>query len=65
MRELGICKQTGRVYEGSSSSGIPVEGRSYLFPIAFHELSVDAATHAGRVVFHLSLPSIQFSQHKP
>lgn len=46
MRELGICKQTGRVYEGSSGSGIPVEGRLNLFPIAFHELSVDAPTRS-------------------
>ena len=46
MRELGICKQTGRVYEGSSGSGIPVEGRSNLFPITFHELNIDAPTHS-------------------
>lgn len=46
MRELGVCKQTGRVYEGSSGSGIPIEGRANLFPIAFHELSVDAPAHS-------------------
>ena len=46
MRELGICQQTGRVYEGSSGSGIPVEGRSNLFPITFHELNIDAPTHS-------------------
>lgn len=46
MRELGICRQTGRVYEGSSGSGIPVEGRSNLFPIAFHETSIDAPAHS-------------------
>ncbi|CAI3966807.1 hypothetical protein [Alteromonas macleodii] len=46
MRELGICKKTGRVYEGSSGSGIPVEGRSNLFPITFHELNIDAPTHS-------------------
>ncbi|CAI4153920.1 hypothetical protein ALT1545_190064 [Alteromonas macleodii] len=46
MRELGNCRHTGRVYEGSSGSGIPVEGRSNLFPITFHELSVDAPTHS-------------------
>lgn len=46
MRELGICRHTGRVYEGSSGSGIPVEGRSNLFPIAFHELNIDAPTHS-------------------
>ncbi|WP_076011023.1 hypothetical protein [Alteromonas abrolhosensis] len=46
MRELGICKQTGRVYEGSSGSGIPIEGRSNLFPITFHELNIDAPTYS-------------------
>ncbi|MEC9276479.1 MAG: hypothetical protein VYC18_09095 [Pseudomonadota bacterium] len=46
MRELGICKQTGRVYEGSSGSGIPSEGRSNLFPITFHEINIDALTHS-------------------
>ena len=46
MRELGICKQTGRVYEGSSGSGIPIEGRANLFPITFHELNIDAPTHS-------------------
>ena len=45
MRELGICKQTGRVYEGSSGSGIPIEGRANLFPIAFQELNFFAPTH--------------------
>ncbi|MGE6419498.1 hypothetical protein ACQKDY_17350 [Alteromonas macleodii] len=32
-------------YEGSSGSGIPVEGRSDLFPMAFHETSIDAPAH--------------------
>lgn len=46
MRELGIFKQTGRVYEGSSGSGIPIEGSANLFPIAFHELNFAAPTHS-------------------
>ena len=46
MRDLGICKYTGRVYDGSSGSGIPIEGRSDLFPTTFHELNIDAPTHS-------------------
>lgn len=35
MRELGICRRSGRLYEGSSDAGIPVTYHTPLLPIEF------------------------------
>ncbi len=35
MHELGICKQSGRLYEGNSNNGTPAIGSVNLLPISF------------------------------
>ncbi len=35
MRELAICKSSGRLYQGNSNSGAPVIGHAVLLPIEF------------------------------
>lgn len=37
MRELGICKNSGRLYGGSSSSGVPITEVVNIFPIRFED----------------------------